>query len=331
MLRPYPGMAPWLTTVVTLVDAAGRKPIQDLDLDGIAANRAAVHPRGRLAQRVLGAIDPSVTITTAVADGRGGTRIPLRLYRSGRSGPGAPVIFFYHGGGWVQGNVLNYDPLCADLAAGVGAFVVSVDYRLAPEHKAPAAADDCIDATRWLLARAEQYAVDASRVAVSGDSAGGNLAAVVTQAFRDAGADGIRAQALIYPAVDCTLASPSIDEHASAPILTRAGIHAFLGHYLDGSGVDPRDPIVSPLFGDLHNLPPALIQTADLDPIRDDGLRYAAALASAGIPVRVTNFQGAPHGFASLAGAYRGGEAHRRELVGFLTAALSAARAGVGG
>ena len=158
-----------------------------------------------------------------------------------------PVIVFFHGGGWVLGNVVNYDPLCTHLATEVGAVVVSVDYRLAPEHPAPTAAHDAVDATTWIAAQSDVLRADAHRLAVCGDSAGANLAAVVAQAVRDGGADWIRHQALLYPATDLTMASPSIDEHAHAPILTRTSILAFREHY--AAGQDWKNPLVSPLFG----------------------------------------------------------------------------------
>ncbi len=328
MPRPYGGMSPGLTAFVTLVDTVVKRPVHRLDLAGIQANRTAVFPRGRAGQRLLGRIDPTVAITASAATARDGHRVRLRVYRPpGRSAPSAPapLVVFLHGGGWAQGNVVNYDSLCTEIAASAGAVVVSVDYRMAPEDKAPRAAYDCIDATRWLLDHADGYAVDPARVALAGDSAGGNLAAVVAQVLRDEGCRAIRGQALIYPATDCTMASPSIDEHAGAPILTKADIVAFLGHYLDGSGVAADDPIVSPLHGRLDDLPPALIQVADLDPIRDDGIRYAAALRRAGVPVTLTSYRRAPHGFASFPGAYRGGAGHRRELVDFLGAVLAPA------
>ena len=139
-----------------------------------------------------------------------------------------PVIVFFHGGGWVQGNVAMYDPLCTHLARRVRAVVVSVDYRKAPEHKAPTAAYDGLDATRWVARHGEVLRADPGRLAVCGDSAGGNLAAVVAQEPRDDGGPRVRHQALIYPGVDATMASPSIAEHAQAPILTRGDIDAFL-------------------------------------------------------------------------------------------------------
>lgn len=228
-----------------------------------------------------------------------------------------PVILFFHGGGWVLGNVTTYDPLCTDLASRVRALVVSVDYRLAPEHRAPTAAHDCVDATVWVAARGEVLRADTSRMAVCGDSAGGNLAAVVAQSLRDAGDSPLRHQALLYPGLDMTRSSPSIREHADAPVLTKRDIDAFHALYLP-TGADERDPVVSPLFGRVDGLPPALIQTADLDPLRDDGSRYAVAMREAAVPVRLTNYLGAPHGFASFPGALPVGWQARAELVAAL-------------
>jgi acetyl esterase len=214
----------------------------------------------------------------------------------------------------VQGNVVMYDPLCSHVAAQVRAVVVSVDYRLAPEHRAPTAAHDCVDATSWVAQRADVLRADTSRIGLCGDSAGGNLAAVTAQVLRDRGGSPVRHQALIYPATDMTLASPSIHELAEAPMLTRSSIVAFRNHYAP-EGADLRDPLISPLFGRLDGLPPALIQTADRDPLRDDGSRYATALRAAGVPVRLTNYVRFPHGFASIPGVVPTAAQHRAELV----------------
>ena len=336
MQRPSPRPSLLLTTFIKALSTVGRAPIDKLDAAGIAKARAARFPRSRVAQLVIGRIDPSVVIASAVAPTRDGASLPLRVYRPGHGDAPMPVVVFFHGGGWVQGNVVNYDPICTSLAAGLGALVVSVDYRMAPEHAAPTAAYDCIDVTDWLTRRAGDFGGDPRRLAVAGDSAGGNLAAVVTMAFRDQDRDEIRAQALIYPATDMTMSSPSIDEHAHAPILTKANMLAFRAHYLGSApgALTDRDPLVSPLFGRLDGLPPALIQTADLDPLRDDGLRYAAALESAGVTVRLTNYLGAPHGFTSFPGVYRSGAASRSEMIeflrGYLNAPTSAPGAGSG-
>jgi len=230
-----------------------------------------------------------------------------------------PVVVFFHGGGWVLGNTRMYDPLCTFLARAVEAVVVSVDYRLAPEHRAPEAVHDSVDAVRWVGEHADAFGGDGSRLAVCGDSSGGNLAAIVCQVIRDQGGPTISHQALLYPATDATKSQPSIVEHANAPNLTRAKIDAFLDLYLGPDGLAADDPLVSPLWAASHaDLPPALVQTADLDPLRDEGRLYGERLAAAGVPVRHTNYVGVPHGFASFPGATLIGRQHRAELVGEL-------------
>lgn len=300
--------------VTTVVDRLARKPVSECTREEIEAFRERVYPRRWPLAALFGPRRRDVDVFVLSATARDGHEIPLRAYRPVVPDAALPVIVYLHGGGWVWGNVVNYDPLCSTLAAEVGALVLSVDYRMAPHFRAPVAAHDCIDATAWVSDHAAEIGADGTAMAVCGDSAGGNLAAVVAQAFRDEGRTSLRHQALIYPATDMTLASPSIDEHADAPILTRASIHAFCDHYCPDHE-RRTDPIVSPLFGNLDGLPPALIQTADLDPIRDDGTRYAQALEEAGVPVRLTNYVGAPHGFASLPGATLIGAQHRAELV----------------
>ncbi len=317
-------MSPTTALLVAAIDRI-RTPIQEMDIDAINKERAAVLPVNRLTQRVTGRVDPGVGITYGTAPARDEHEIPLRIYRP-RSLPDArddiPVVMWFHGGGWVLGNPVNYDPICTLIAAGVGCVVVSVDYRLAPEHRAPVAANDCVDATTWVQVSGDALRADTSKMAVAGDSAGGNLAAVVAQVMRDAGMTALRHQALIYPATDLTMSSPSIAEHANGGILTRQAMDVFLDHYV-GPGTDVHDPLLSPLFGSLEGLPPALVQTADLDPIRDDGIRYAAALRSAGVPARLTNYLGVPHGFASFPGASPAGRQQRWELVTELSAALA--------
>ncbi|KGN42841.1 alpha/beta hydrolase [Knoellia aerolata] len=314
-MRSYRGMSPVTTAAVALIDRL-RVPVEDMSEEQRHEARASTHPTRRPFSWVLGGVDRAVGITFGTAPARDGYEIPLRIYRPRAirdAQADVPVIVYFHGGGWVLGNVVNYDPLCTHLAAEVGAVVVSVDYRLAPEHPAPTAALDAVDATTWLAAQSDVLRADAHRMAVCGDSAGANLAAVVAQVVRDAGTDWIRHQALLYPATDLTMASPSIDEHPNAPILTRDSILAFRELYAPAR--DFENPLMSPLFGDLAGLPPALIQTADLDPIRDDGTRYAAALRSAGVQTRLTNYLQVPHGFASFPGASAAGRQHRWELV----------------
>jgi acetyl esterase len=205
----------------------------------------------------------------------------------------------------------------------VGAVVVSVDYRLAPTHRWPAGPEDCYAALCDVVARAAEFGADPDRVAVMGDSAGGNLSAVVALMARDRTGPRIAFQGLVYPATDLSLSSPSIDENADAPVLTKADVIAFRDHYLGGQ--DPRDPYVSPLFAADHSgLPPALVQVAELDPIRDDGLRYAAALRAAGVPVRTTTYVGMPHGYLSFPGFCRSAPQAMAELCAELALHLRA-------
>ena len=324
-MRSYRGVSPLIAAVSFAASHRG-PPIERLDHDGIQRARASRRSTNRLVSRVTGSVDRAVGITYGTAPARDEHEIPLRIYRPRAlrdSRTDVPVIMWFHGGGWVLGNVVDHDPLCTFIAAEVGAVVVSVDYRLAPEHRAPVAALDCVDATTWVGVNGDVLRADTSRMAVAGDSAGGNLAAVVAQVLRDQGDPRLRHQALIYPATDCTMSSLSLREHASAPILTRRSVDAFRDHYVR-PGHDRRDPMVSPLFGRLDGLPPALIQTADLDPIRDDGIRYADALRTAGVSVRHTNYLRMPHGFASMPGAAPSvGRQHRWELVNELRSALS--------
>ena len=280
--------------------ALSRVSIARMD-DARIARMQAQRPPGhnRVLDAVFGGLAPGVT----VADGAAATSTgPLRLrtYRpAGSAGAAAPLVAYFHGGGWVLGSLEGSDWLCSQVAAAVGAVVVSVDYRLAPAHRWPAAAEDCYAALVDVVARAAQLDVDPARVAVMGDSAGGNLAAVVALMARDRSGPAIAFQGLLYPGTDLTLASPSIDENAHAPILTKADCVAFRDHYLGGQ--DPREPYASPLHAaDLAGLPPALVQVAEHDPIRDDGLRYAAALQAAGVPVRTTTYVGMPHGYLSF-------------------------------
>ncbi len=236
---------------------------------------------------------------------------------------GAPVVVNLHGGGWVLGNLQQSEWSCSTLAARLGAVVVSVDYRLAPEHPAPAGFDDCWAVVRHLSRDASEVGGDATRVAVTGDSAGGNLAALVAIAHRDAlragGPDApaapLRHQALVYPAVDLTLASPSIHARPHAPVLPRRNIDRFLEHYLTGSHLGPADPAVSPLHADLEDVAPALVITADNDPLEDDGERYADALRAAGVPVRYTRYERVPHGFLTFPGAAPAARQALAELV----------------
>jgi acetyl esterase/lipase len=287
------------------------------------AQRTAATDRGHnpVADLLFGGLARGVTVTGGTAAGAEGP-VAVRSYRPARPSAGPrPLVVNFHGGGWTLGGLQQGDWFCSNVAAAVGAVVVSVDYRLAPAHRWPAAAEDCYAALVDVAARADEFGADAPRLAVMGDSAGGNLAAVVALMARDRSGPAIAHQALLYPATDLTLSSPSVEENADAPILTRADCVAFRDHYLGGQ--DPRQPYASPLFAADHaGLPPALVQVAEHDPIRDDGLRYAAALRAAGVPVRTTTYVGMPHGYLSFPRLCRSAPQALAELCAELESAL---------
>lgn len=229
----------------------------------------------------------------------GGT-IPARLYAPAVSGP-LPVMVHFHGGGWVYMNLATHDGYCRTLANRTGCAVVAIEYRKAPEFPFPIPLDDCFAALKWVVAEAARLGLDATRVGVVGDSAGGNLAAAVSLLARDAGGPALRLQVLTYPAVDATMSQPSIAENAAAPLLGRPQLAWFWKHYND-HGADPRDARLSPLFaGDLGRLPPAFIATAEFDPLRDEGAAYASQLKAAGVAVDYRRYDGVFHGFLLMA------------------------------
>lgn len=228
--------------------------------------------------------------------------IPLRLYRPAGSAATAtlPVLVYYHGGGWVIGDLDTHEVMCRELANGSGCAVVAVDYRMGPEHRFPAAVDDVLAATRWVSANAASLGVDANRLAVGGDSAGGNLAAVVAIAARDAGDLPIAFQLLIYPATDMRRGHASHVTNGDGYVLTKDTIAYFHDHYITDPAHD-LDWRASPLLqADLKGLPPSLLITAGYDPLRDEGLDYARALTDAGNRVSYVCFERQIHGFITM-------------------------------
>jgi acetyl esterase len=222
--------------------------------------------------------------------------IPIRLTAPAGDAP-FPALVFFHSGGWVVGSIATHDGLCRALAAASGVAVVSVDYRLAPEHPFPAAVDDAYAATAWVAAHGAEIGVDGGRIAVGGDSAGGNLAAVVARLARDRGGPPIALQALLYPATDYDLDSPSYCEFADGYLLTREAMAWYWDRYVPAPS-GRRDPSASPLRADrLEGLPPALVITAEYDVLRDEAESYAARLSEAGVDVRMTRYDGMIHGF----------------------------------
>ncbi|KUI28162.1 lipase [Mycobacterium sp. IS-1496] len=227
--------------------------------------------------------------------------IPARLYRPTIEDPEPALLVFYHGGGFVIGDLDTHDDLCRLICRDGGITVLSVDYRLAPEHKAPAAADDAYAAFRWASEHAAEFGVDADRIAVGGDSAGGNLAAVVSQRARNDGARLPALQLLIYPVVDVCSETRSKTLFADGYFLTARHMDWFMDLYLEGAPVDRTHPEVSPLLADdLSGLPPALVLTGGFDPLRDEGNRYAEALRAAGVPVDLREEGSLIHAFANF-------------------------------
>jgi len=262
---------------------------------------------------------PSTEVVREVRDLDAGG-VAARLYRpSDRDDLG--LLVYFHGGGWVIGDLDSHDQVCRVLANGSGQAVLSVDYRLAPEHPFPAAIEDALAATRWAHANAAALGCRADRIAVGGDSAGGNLAAVVAQLAPVP----LSYQLLVYPVTDCTRAQPSYDENATGYFLTKAGMGWFVDHYLAGGTGSATDPRVSPLFAADHVLgatPPALVITAEFDPLRDEGDAYAARLAALGVPTSHVRFGGMFHGFFSLADFVDDGRAANALAATALGAAL---------
>jgi len=238
---------------------------------------------------------PVASVVNRTVPGPAG-EIPVRVYTPAGTGP-LPVVLFFHGGGWVIGDLEVVDRPCRQLAAAAGAIVVSVDYRLAPEHRYPAAFDDCYAATAWVAEHAGEIGADPARLAVAGDSAGGNLAAAVSLAARDRGGPAIAAQLLIYPVTDFNFGTPSYTENADGYLLTKTAMVWFWAHYLGAQDLD-KDPYAAPARADsLAGLPAAYVATSEFDPLRDEGEAYAARLEQAGVPVTAKRFDGMVHGF----------------------------------
>ena len=225
--------------------------------------------------------------------------IPVRIYTPKGSGP-FPILINFHGGGWVIGDLETADAISREFCQRVGCIVVSVDYRLAPEHRFPAAVDDSYAATRWVADNAAALKGDAKRIAVTGESAGGNLAAVVCHMARDRNGPAIAYQLLAYPVTDADYGTASYRTNADGYLLTRAGMEWFWDTYCPNAS-DRKNPLATPLNAkSFAKLPPALIMTAEFDPLRDEGNAYAGKLRAAGVPVEYVAFDGLIHDFLAM-------------------------------
>ncbi|HCE91380.1 MAG TPA: acetyl hydrolase [Acidovorax sp.] len=286
---------PQARALIDLMAERGVPPTHTLTPE---AARAAYRDRRALTQPD----PPAVAVVYDLRADTAGGGIALRLYRPFGSGGKTPLpaMVYFHGGGWVMGDLDTHDVLCRELANASGCAVVAVDYRLGPEHCFPAAVDDALAATRWIHANASALTLDAGRLAVGGDSAGGNLAAVVAIAARDAGDLPIAFQLLICPATDMRGGHASRTSNGEGYVLTQKTMNYFQGHYL-GSPAAELDWRASPLLcADLARLPPALVVTAGYDPLRDEGLDYAQALTLAGNKVSQICFERQIHGFITM-------------------------------
>jgi acetyl esterase len=298
-------------------DAAARVesfgPIAPMRVRGLAAVREAIesapHP---------GNMPTVAHIEDCAAPGPAGP-IPLRIYRPTHAA-NAPVLVYFHGGGMVMGSNHSFEPLARTLAAQSNATVVAVDYRLAPEHPAPAQFDDAYSVTEWVADNANGLGVDPARLAVVGDSAGGSLAAAVSLAARDHDGPAICCQVLLYPGLDRDMGAPSITALPDAPMLSRDDI-VYMHDLADGGAGAPHDHYRVPAYAtDLTGLPPAIVVTAECDPIRDWGERYAARLRDAGVQTTVTRYPGAYHGFLMRSDATARGRLAIAEIGGLLRA-----------
>ena len=270
---------------------------------------------GRPLGLLLGPLPTGVSIEDRVVTGRDGDHIKVRVYRPD-GGSTRPGLVYFHGGGWVMGSVLACEHICMRIAADAGVVVVSVAYRLAPDHRFPAGLHDCFDATRWVHDRADDLGVDPTRLAVGGDSAGGNLAAAVVLSDPPP----LVGLVLVYPGLDFTHSTPSAREYPG-PGATAADL-ALTGPLYLGD-LDPADPLCSPLLAeDLGGFPPTLVITAEYDPLRDEGQLFAERLNDAGVPVRLTHYVEYLHGFFSTPRMYPGVEQAWAELTGWVRRTL---------
>ncbi len=264
------------------------------------ASLTADEVRARFGAQMELPVEDVARIEDRTIPGADGTEMPIRIYWPRITDELLAVVVFFHGGGWVIGSIDSHDGQVREMVNRTGAVYVSVDYRLAPEARFPAAAEDCYAATQWVAANAASIGADTARLGVGGDSAGGNLAAVVSQMARDRGGPAIAHQLLIYPCCDMDLdAYPSHTENAKGYFLTKEAMEWFGSQYVVEA--DLENPYASPIkAADLSGLPPACVITAEFDPLRDEGEAYGRRLQEAGVPCEIHRYDSMFHGFFGL-------------------------------
>ena len=305
-----------LVALMALADAA-RLPMDEVTPESMRAGYSALAEPGGVDMAEL---------VDRVVPGPDGTDLPLRTYRPSGVGERPPVVVYLHGGGWTIGSVDTHDEPCRALAAGTGAVVVSVDYRLAPEHPFPAAVNDAYAAVCFVADNADDLGVDADRLVVAGDSAGGNLSAAISLMARDRSGPTIALQVLVYPAVDFDYDSgrwPSLQENATGYFLHLEVMRWFAGNY---GGADQLvvDPLAAPVRATDHSgLPPAHVSVAGFDPLRDEGVGYAEALTGAGVPVTLCRHEAQVHGYWHFAPAVESSGAAREADIAAIAVAIA--------
>jgi len=302
------------------VDAAAQAFLTELAESGAKPIQEVMPQQAREQMLAGNAALPAPLDVQSVVDEVLPCQVPVRIYRPADGE--LPVVVYFHGGGWVIGDIETHDGHCRELANKLNSVIVAVDYRLAPESRYPAAAEDCYAATKWVSENASSLRVDAARVAVMGDSAGGNLAAVVALMSRDRGGPSIACQVLVYPITDYPLTTSSYEEFANDHLLTKDAMQWFWEQYVP-SEADRTERYCSPLRAlrgeSLADLPPALVLTAECDPLRDEGEDYGRRLTDAGVSCRVIRYDGAIHGFIRHSHRFEQARSAIREMASWLT------------
>ncbi|HEU0022372.1 MAG TPA: alpha/beta hydrolase [Dehalococcoidia bacterium] len=303
---------PQVQAVMEQVAALGFPPVHTVSPEEARANgRARPRAKGPDVARVEDRTIPGP-----------GSELPVRIYTPRGTGP-FPSLVWFHGGGWVVGDLDSADATARYLTAGSNCIVVSVNYRLAPETKFPGPAEDCYAATEWVTQNAASINADPHKLAVGGDSAGGNLATAVCLMSRDRGGPALSFQLLVYPVTDCKFATESYSSNAEGYQLSRDSMVWYWNHYLQ-SDADASNPYASPLQAkDLGGLPPAMVITAEFDPLRDEGEAYARRLEAAGVSTTCTRYDGMIHGFFGMAAAVDKGKQAVDQATSMLMATFS--------